>query len=88
MIKDYLPLIHGLIDAFMFLESAGPAEVDPHAAVRCMENISSSLLRLDESDQIALRLHLVAIADEERDPAYRKFVRSLPDMIDLAAHTA
>jgi hypothetical protein len=82
---DYIPLIQGLIDAFLFLESSGSDEVSPDSAVRCMENISSSLLRLRQSDQLALRSHIATIADEATDPAYRDFVRALPDMIGLAA---
>jgi len=82
--KDYLPLIHALIDAVLLLESAGPQEINPDTAVRGMENIASSLLVLDKSDQQALRQHLVEIADAARDEAYGKFVRSLPDMLGLA----
>ena len=85
MIQNYLPLIHGLIDAFLFLESSGDDEVDPDSAVRCMENISSSLLSLERADQIALRSDLEKIAADAQDPAYRDFVRALPDMIDLAS---
>jgi hypothetical protein len=85
MIEDYMPLIYAIIEALLFLESSGPDEVDSHSAVRCMESISSSLLALGYSDQLALRAHLVAIADEEKDPSYRDFVRALPDMIGLAA---
>ena len=85
MIQNYLPLIHGLINAFLFLESAGPDEVDPHSAVRCMEDISASLLTLDESDQLALRAHLEKIANEAPDSVFKKFVRALPDNIDLAS---
>ena len=81
MIEDDLPLVQGIIDAFLFLESSGPDEVNPDSAVRCMENICSSLLRLRRSDQLALRSHLATIADEAKDPAYRDFVRALPDMI-------
>jgi hypothetical protein len=85
MIQNYLPLIHGLIEAFLFLESCGPDEVNPDSAVRCMENISSNLHALSRSDQLALRSHLQTIADSSQDPAYRKFVGALPDMIDLAS---
>lgn len=85
MIQNYFPLIRGIIDAFLFLESSGPDEVNPDSAVRCMENIASSLLALGESDQLALRTHLEKIADEEQDPAYKKFVRALPDNIGLAS---
>ncbi len=85
MIQNYLPLIRGIIDALLFLESAGPNEVDPDSAVRCMENIASSLLALEESDQLALRSHLERIADEEQDLAYKNFVRALPDKIGLAS---
>lgn len=85
MIQNCLPLIRGVINAFLFLESAGPNEVDPDSAVRCMEDIASSLLALEESDQLALRSHLETIADEEQDLAYRTFVRALPDRIGLAS---
>jgi hypothetical protein len=85
MIKNYLPLVHGLIDALLFLESSGPNEVNPDSAVRCMENISASLLALGQADQLVLRSHLEKIADDARDQAYRDFVRALPDMIGLAS---
>jgi hypothetical protein len=49
-----------------------------------MENIASSLLALEEPDQLALRSHLERIADEEQDVAYKNFVRALPDNIGLA----
>lgn len=84
MIQNYLPLIHAIIAAELFLESAGPNEVDPDSAVRCMESIASSLLALDKSDQLALRSHLEEIAEEGQDPSYSKFVRELPDSIGLA----
>jgi hypothetical protein len=85
MIQNYRPLIHGLIDAFMFLESSGADEVNPDSAVRCMENISSSLLELEPSDQLALRLEFVEIAASTADPRYSDFVRSLPDSIGLSS---
>ena len=89
MNQDHLPLIRGLIEAliaaFLFLESAGPNEVDPGSAVRCMENISANLLALSLADQIELRLHLNKIADESEDIPYKNFVRALPDMIGLAS---
>ena len=68
MIQNYLPLIHGIIDAFLFLESAGEDEVDPDSAVRCMENISSSLLALETSDQLALRRTLGRLRTRGRLP--------------------
>lgn len=85
MIQNYIPLVRGLIDAFLFLESSGSDEVNPDSAVRCMENISSSLLTLEQSDQLALRSQLEKIADNAKDPAYGDFVRKLPDMIGLAS---
>jgi hypothetical protein len=85
MIQDYLPLIRGLINAFLFLESSGPDVVNPDSAVRCMEDIASSLLALDKSDQLALRAELEKIADEKRDRTYRTFVRSLADNIGLVS---
>ena len=83
MIQNYLPLVHGLIDAFLFLESSGPDEVNPDSAVRCMEHIASSLLALDKSDQLALRSLFEQIAAESQDQGYKKFVLGLPDMIGL-----
>jgi hypothetical protein len=85
MIKNYVPLIHAIIDALLFFESAGPNEVDPDSAVRCMENIATSLLALEKSDQLALRSHLESIAVEGQDPSYTKLVRQLPDNIGLAS---
>ena len=82
--NDYQPLIRALIDAVLLLETAGPKEIDPDTAVRGMENIASSLLTLNKSDQRALREELLQIAEGEEDEAYRKFVRSMPDMIGLA----
>ncbi len=83
--KNYLPVIHALIDALLLLESAGPDEINPDTAVRGMESIASSLLALEEPDQRLLRAELVQIADNARDEAYRKFVRSIPDMVGLAS---
>jgi hypothetical protein len=83
--KDDLPLIHALIDAFLLLESSGPNEVDPDTAVRGMENMASSLLTLEQSDQLALRQKLEQIAQSAQEQSYRNFVSGLPDMIGLAA---
>jgi hypothetical protein len=85
MICDYVPLIRGLIDAFLLLEHAGPDEVNPDTAVRGMENIAASLLALGKSDQLALRVELGRIADNAQDEAYADFVRALPDMVGLAS---
>lgn len=85
MIKDDLPLIHALIAAFLLFESCGPDEVNPDTAVRGMENMASSLLALEQSDQLALRAKLEQIAEDARDQAYRGFVYALPDMIGLAS---
>lgn len=85
MIQNCLPLIHAIIDALLFLESAGPSEVEPDSAVRCMENIASSLLALDKSDQIALRSHFERIANANQDANYAKLVREMPDNIGLAS---
>lgn len=84
MIRDHIPIIHALIDAYMFFECSGETDVDPDSAVRCMENMSSSLLELEQSDQLALRSHFEKIAEDATDSAYKGFVQSLPDMIGLA----
>ena len=84
MIQNELLLIHGIIEALMFLESSGPDEVNPDSAVRCMENISSHLFALPRSDQVALRSELGKISNEAQDTAYRDFVRALLEMIGLA----
>jgi hypothetical protein len=82
--KDYLPIVRALIDAILLLEHAGPDEIDPDTAVRGMENIASSLLALDKSDQQMLRANLRQIADESHDAAYGTFVRGLADSLGLA----
>ena len=87
MINDQLPLVHGLIDAFLFLESASPDEVNPDSAVRCMENMTSSLLALNPADQVELRAVFERIAGASEDQAYQNFVRALPDMIGLEMST-
>jgi len=83
--KDDLPLIRALVDAFLLLESSGPEEVSPDTAVRGMENIASSLLEMEASDQLDLRTKLEQIAESSEDQAYRDFVYALPDMIGLAS---
>lgn len=83
--KDCLPLIRALIDALLLLEFAGPDEINPDTAVRGMENIASSLLALEETDQLSLRAQLEQLADAEQDQAYANFIRSLPDMLGLAS---
>jgi hypothetical protein len=85
MIYNYLPLIHGIIDAFLFLESAGADEVNPDSAVRCMETISARLLALGRPDQLALRSHIEEIAAGAQDHVYKDFAQKLPDMIGLAS---
>jgi hypothetical protein len=85
MIQNCIPLVRGLVDAFLFFESAGPNEVDPDSAVRCMEHMAASLLKLSRSDQMALRSVLEKFATDSRDPAYEHFVRELPDSIGLAS---
>ena len=82
--NDDLPLIHALIDAFLLLESSGPDEVNADTAVRGLENMSSSLLALDQPDQLALRAKFEQIAENAQDQTYRDFVRALPDMIGLS----
>jgi hypothetical protein len=82
--KDDLPLIHALIDAFLLLESSGPSEVNPDTAVRGMENMASSLLALEQSDQLVLRGKLEQVAERAQEQSYKDFVFALPDMIGLA----
>jgi hypothetical protein len=82
--KDNLPLIHALIDAFLLLESSGPSEVNPDTAVRGMENMASSLLALEQPDQLALRENLRQIAERAQEQSYKDFVLGLADMIGLA----
>ncbi len=85
MIKNYHALIHAIIAALLFLENAGPNEVDPDSAVRCMEDIAASLLALEKSDQLALRADFEKIADEQPDSAYKNAIRAMPDEIGLAS---
>jgi hypothetical protein len=88
MIQDDFPLVQGLIDAFLFLESSGPDEVNPDSAVRCMESMTSSLLILSTSDQLILRSHFLKISTDAKDQRYKDFVATLPDMIGLASNDA
>jgi hypothetical protein len=53
-----------------------------------MENMSASLLALDEQDQIALRSDFLKIAAESKDDVYSEFVRELSDIIGLASQLA
>lgn len=82
--KNFSPLVSAIVDAFLLLEHSGEDEIDPDTAVRGMENITSSLLKLDLDDQLSLRSELLKIADSSSDSSYREFVRSLPEMIGLA----
>ena len=84
MIKNYLPLVHGIIEAFLFLETSESSEVNPDSAVRCMENIAASLLALEPIDQLALRSNFEQIAKDSQDQSYKEFVQKLPDMIGLS----
>jgi hypothetical protein len=85
MMQNEFPLVRGIIDAFLFLETSRPDEVNPDSAVRCMESISASLLSLEHSDQLTLRSNLERIANDAQDHAYSDFIRKLPDMIGLAS---
>jgi hypothetical protein len=82
--KDHVPLCLAIIDALLLLERSSPEEIEPDIAVRGMENISSSLLLLDEDDQRSLRLDFQRIADEAEDDSYAAFARSVPGMVGLA----
>lgn len=82
MIHDRL--IRAVAAAFMFLEASGPDEVNPDSAVRCMENMASSLLDLSLADQLELRRVFNMVADEF-EVFDRTFIRALPDMIGLAS---
>lgn len=83
--KDHIPLCLAVIDALLLLESASPEEIDPDVAVRGMENIGSSLMKLDDDDQRSLRLDFQRIADQSHDDVYASFVRAVSDMVGLAS---
>lgn len=84
MIQNNLPLIHALIDAFLFLEHSGDDDVDPDSAVKTMESMTAALLKLTPNDQVELRSSFGRIADDAEDRRYHDFVRALPDMIGLS----
>lgn len=86
--KTYLPLCPALVAALQVLEHAGPSDIHPDVAVRAMENIASSLRRLDMPDQVELRHAFLQIARDSRDPSYREFVQTVPDMLGLAGADA
>lgn len=85
MIGNSEPLLRALIEACLLLESCGSDEIDPDTAVRGLENIAGSLLKLADADQLALRAELERIARTSDDQSYRGFVASLSDMIGLAS---
>jgi hypothetical protein len=81
--KDHLPLVHAVLDALVFLDSAGPNEVDPDSALRSLESIAASIHLLDIQDQQVFLGDLSKIASESDDLPYRKFVESVPAMLGL-----
>ena len=83
MIENQEPLVRAIINAFLFLENSGDDEVDPHSAVKAMEDIAYPLLTLSDKDQLKLRAALSAIADTETDEGYKRFVSELADHVDL-----
>lgn len=82
--NDHLPLVHAIIDALLFFESAGSDEVNPDSAVRCMENMTSSIQSLQIADQQSLRKDMAKIAQSSDDSAFKSFVESVPEMLGLA----
>jgi len=83
MIRNQQPLLRALIDAILLLECCGDDEIDPHTAVRGLENIAASLKALDADDRRELASGLERIAATETDDAYRTFIRRIPEMLDL-----
>jgi hypothetical protein len=79
-----LAIVRALVHALLVLESSGPDVINPDTVVRGMENVASSLLALEESEQRVVRGYFAQIAGEASDEAYRKFVQSLADMLGLA----
>jgi hypothetical protein len=83
MVNNEDLIAEALIAAFMVLETSGNSDIDPDVAVRGMENIAYSLLRMDPAGQAALRARFVAIGQASDDAPYRSFAMTLPDMIGL-----
>ena len=77
------PLVQALVQAFLFLETSDEDQVDPDAAVGCMENMSASLLSLPEAGQLEVRDEMKKLAEDSKDLAYKTFVAGLPNMIGL-----
>jgi hypothetical protein len=84
MSATLVPLVEAIIEAFLFLENSGDDQVDPDSAVRCMENMSSSLLSMSKPDQLNLRATMSELATRSEDSTYSKFVAELPNMIGPA----
>jgi hypothetical protein len=87
MTSNQLPIVHALVDAFLFLEHSAPDEVNPDSAVRCMENMADSLLKLDEAEQLSLRFQFAHIAANSANANYSDFIRHIPDAIGLAGES-
>lgn len=81
--KNPVPLCIAIIDALLVFETSAADEVDPDVAVRAMENMGSSLQKLDDEDQRELRCLFYAIAERSAETGYGEFVRSVPDMLGL-----
>jgi hypothetical protein len=77
-------LVLALVDALLVLETSNDNEIDPHAAVRGMENIAANLVNLGDDDQRALRAELAAVATASSDPVYAQFASEVADMVGLA----
>lgn len=75
-------LLKAVIEAFLVLEHSSNDEVDPHVAVRAMENMSADLLALSLPDRTRLTQLLRREAEESPEP-WATFIEGLPTIMGL-----
>ncbi|GHH92652.1 hypothetical protein [Streptomyces capillispiralis] len=74
-----VPALAGLVvDVVWFLDSCEDDEVDPDAAVKMMESVGWTLLRLPPDQRDRFLRVLADLAEAEPDPARREFLESFP----------
>lgn len=78
------PLVRSVLTALMLLENSDSSEVDPDVAVAGMEAISHELHQMGTADVAEFVAVVRRIADEEADPHYRAFYRSVPFALGMA----
>jgi hypothetical protein len=80
---DNEPLFKAIVAAMVFLDTSDDDEVDPHLAVRCLEDMSYELLKLAEADRKEFLELVESVAKHEADGRHAQFIREIPRMIGM-----